>query len=553
MTAGATLSGSVFEADDGNQMHTGANMDWDNIAGTFHQADLTNAFDDSIGQGSKEDDPYPNTVVQGVPPKDDFKDAFLNVERRNGSDYLYESTIRVAPNGSANLNVELNHKTGTPAISPNGVTPTRVAGDKLITFDFTSGGAKATINLLTWATSGTCENTNDAPPCWNSKVGLSASPVVAEGAANDGANGRSGDLTAAQNPLTGEALKANRFQEMAIDLTASGILPAGSCTTFGEVVLKSRSSGSSFDSSLKDLVLANKTVSNCGTVTIHKQDDVGSPLAGAEFTLFNDASPTNNSGGHGAEDTALVPTKKCTTNSSGDCTISDVPYGQYWAVETATPAAHQTAGDQNLTLDSNNTSRSLTFVDTRFPRDVTIQKRDDAGNPLPGAVITLWNDNGPLTGPPDGSGVLNPNQDAHDPSQDSAVTPAKSCTTLAVTGDCTITGLSPGKYWLVEGTPPPGYGAAVDGWVQITDKNESVQMVDSRLHRVITFVCHEGTDTLYSSSVTLGSSTKSSAGSVPQVLAAKGVTEADLCGITGGASFPDLGHGTQTGNAVTAP
>ena len=67
--------------------------------------------------------------------------------------------------------------------------------------------------------------------------------------------------------------------------------------------------------------------------------------------------------------------------------------------------------------------------------------------------------------------------------------------------------------------------------------------IDPRKHRVIVVVCHEGTNTLYSGSVTLGGVTRSSISAVPAALAAKGVTEADLCNL-GGAQFGGLGHGT---------
>jgi hypothetical protein len=69
---------------------------------------------------------------------------------------------------------------------------------------------------------------------------------------------------------------------------------------------------------------------------------------------------------------------------------------------------------------------------------------------------------------------------------------------------------------------------------------------------VITIVCHEGSDTLDASNVTLDGSTKASIGAVPAGLANKNVTEADLCAI-GGARFDDKAHGTFNGNVVIDP
>ena len=554
-SAGAVISPSTFEGNDGNMLHQTGFKDWDNVGGVFHDTDPTNSTDDSIGQGSKEDDLFPTVVTQGVPPKNDFADAFIATENVGGKDFLYVSTIRVAPNGSANLNLELNKGTAVPALSPNGVTLSRVAGDKLITFDFTSGGSNATINLLTWILSGSCENSNDVPPCWGQKVALSSSGI-AEGAANDGQAGRTGAISSTDNTLSGEALSANRFQEMSVNLTDGGILPPGVCTTFANVTLKSRSSGSSFDSSLKDLLIANRPISNCGTINIHKQDDVGTALQGAEFKLFTDSAPLDGAAPHGAEDLAVSPEKKCTTDASGNCSLTDVPFGQYWVVETVTPPNHNTAADQNVILNSANSTRSLTFVNPRAPGSVSIHKQDDAGNPLAGVRLDLYADVAPL-GPPDGNG---PNSDSHG-AGDTIVT-GKFCVTDAG-GDCTIATVNPGRYWVVEDptTVPAGYAAAADGYANIENggQNVAVTMTDPRLHRVIVIACHEGTNTLFDGSATLDGVTKAhTLTSVPSVLAGKGVTESDLCSAaagklgSSGAVFDDLTHGTKNGS-VTLP
>ena len=41
----------------------------------------------------------------------------------------------------------------------------------------------------------------------------------------------------------------------------------------------------------------------------------------------------------------------CTTAANGECTISNIlAPGEYWVVETTTPAGHDTAADQHVTL-----------------------------------------------------------------------------------------------------------------------------------------------------------------------------------------------------------
>jgi hypothetical protein len=76
-----------------------------------------------------------------------------------------------------------------------------------------------------------------------------------------------------------------------------------------------------------------------------------------------------------------------------------------------------------------------------------------------------------------------------------------------------------------------------------------VSFVDERQHRVVVLVCHEGTDTLFSRGVKVGTETK-------QSLAAGSLTRAEqkaLCD-TGGASFGDIsGHGLVTADVDLGP
>src|SRR5438034_11849019 len=104
----ATLSGgSTFESGDGNlAVDGGATFhDWNSPvetidcgtaaqiphSGTNCGTDLVkNQSDNSLGQGSKEDDPNPTVVGGSIPPsKDDLSRFYVNKERVNGNDYLY--------------------------------------------------------------------------------------------------------------------------------------------------------------------------------------------------------------------------------------------------------------------------------------------------------------------------------------------------------------------------------------------------------------------------------------------------------------------------------
>jgi len=232
----------------------------------------------------------------------------------------------------------------------------------------------------TWITGGEtppktvadCEASNTLP-CWDKAVSLGA---LAESAVNS-APVEDTNAPGAPRILAGNTKNGinSTFGEAGIDLTDSGIFSPNVCEHFGAATLKSRSSGNSFTSELKDFVgPVPINITNCGTVNIHKQDDLGAPLAGAVFTLFTDNAPLDGAAPHGAEDVATSLT--CTTAASGDCSISNVPFGNYWAVETTGVPNHDLAADQSLSLTQNtpNLTISLTFVDPRQPGAIKVTK-----------------------------------------------------------------------------------------------------------------------------------------------------------------------------------
>lgn len=148
------------------------------------------------------------------------------------------------------------------------------------------------------------------------------------------------------------AQSARTFGEAQIKLSA--LLGQGTtCDSFGSAYLKSRSSDS-FTAALKDFVPpAAVNISNCGKIEILKTDDAtpANPLSGAVFTLYKDNAPVG--GTRGAEDT--ITNQTCTTGANGKCTIDNVVQGEYWVVETTTPAGHETAADQHATVSPNAT------------------------------------------------------------------------------------------------------------------------------------------------------------------------------------------------------
>jgi hypothetical protein len=470
----ATLGGTTFNANDGNLVVNGTETDWavaPNLAKGIDKP--TGQTDDSFGQGTKEDTPVP-TVVDGSIPnnKSDLTRFYVANEKAGGDDFLYLAWERVQePSGTTNMDFEFNQDS---TLSSNGVTPVRTAGDILIKYDLSQGGTNPTLGYHLWVTSGAssqCEAANKVP-CWGKVQALSGANF--EGAIN------SGSVTDPIAPNAPRTLSPRTFGEAAINLTDSGILPAGSCKTFGAAYLKSRSSDS-FTAAVKDFVAPIPVnITNCGSVDIHKTDDStpALPLEGAVFTLYNDNAPVG--GSRGAEDTATTMT--CTTDASGDCdTITNVPFGNYWAVETTGVPGYDKAPDQSFTLDSNtpDLNISLTFVDPRQKGAIKVlknakDKRCSGANPpdgcssgkspLAGAGFEIWQESNSV-----------PGHQTTGANPDTKVA-SEQLTTLSGTGSSTVastcfSGLFFGDYYVHESSAPSGFNAAADQTATISAKS----------------------------------------------------------------------------------
>lgn len=388
--------------------------------------------DDALGQGSKDDRENPTFVTNSIPPnKSNLTRACFGLVvdpgpgPNTGDVIAYGYWERSNILGTANFSFEINQQAcptvspTSPPCDPNLKTPQRLANDLLIIYDFAQNGNSLTVGVSKWVASGPssqCEK-NASTPCWGHVQNIT--PPNGEASINT-------DL------LRGE---------MAIDLTRSGIIPAGTCTSFNSIFVKGRSSAA-FDSELKDVIAPfGLPFNNCGEVRITKQDDAGNLLDGVTFTLYSDNAPTGSA--IGAEDTVI-----------GSCVTGASNYGD---------------------------------------------------------------------------------------------------STVPSTGTCEFLSVQAGAYWLDETVSAPHAKDATfpKNFTLTALETKTFTATNPRLHRVITIVCHEGTDTLDDNSVTFDGSTKTSLSALPAGLAAKGVTEADLCTL-GGAQFDDKSHGTFNGSTTIA-
>jgi len=298
--AGATLTGSSFNTTNGDltsiTLHdwNPANNPVGNIgpiqtitcpaaapgAGTNCGLDLTNSSaDDSFAQGPKEDDPAPAVGTGSIPPnKDDLSRFYVNQEKAGGKDFLYLAWERTNTLGSAHMDFEFNQ---SDTASSNGVTKVRTAGDMLITFDFGGSGAPV-LSLSKWITSVTppdtaatvCQAANTLP-CWGKLQNLG---VFADASVNNHDvidNNPPGAPRTLPGNIDSKGTTDATFGEAGINLTDAGAFPPNVCAHFGAASLKSRSSGQSFTSTLKDFIAPIPVnIQNCGGLQVQKYIDI---------------------------------------------------------------------------------------------------------------------------------------------------------------------------------------------------------------------------------------------------------------------------------------
>jgi hypothetical protein len=258
-----------FQSCDGNlDPATGCagTVDWNSFAsGTPSGYDALTTVPDNIGNpddiyagGTKQDDDCPTVnpsgSLGGGNGKFDMERIYLTHHKATvGSvthDILYLAWERVPSSATASAHIayEFNHGSTACGSSSDDLVK-RSTGDKLIEYDFEGGTASSTsptLQVATWITSGTCQVSNNTPPCWGNVVNLNTAGV-SDAAVNSVTVGTVTDTI--QNP--DESLAPVQFGEAGIDLQAAGIDP---CALNGQVTGVSRSSGDAGTAQMKDKV-----------------------------------------------------------------------------------------------------------------------------------------------------------------------------------------------------------------------------------------------------------------------------------------------------------
>ncbi len=114
-----------------------------------------------------------------------------------------------------------------------------------------------------------------------------------------------------------------------------------------------------------------------GTVVITKENEAGTPLAGAKIEIINSANKVVYTG---------------VTNSKGEITEGNLPYGTYTYREIAAPTGY-TINTQvgKFEITSNGQIINETIKDNKIEGTVVITKENEAGTPLAGAKIEIIN------------------------------------------------------------------------------------------------------------------------------------------------------------------
>jgi hypothetical protein len=310
----------------------GATRDWDNVATSSPwveyatQTDLFNTQSDTaFSGGDKEAEPDKwDFIEHSAPGKDDLTAGYAAAEVTNTVAWLWLAFERlpVSGVGDAHIDFELNQSTSTVVNSVGETIPARATGDLLIQYDYPGGTSPVDISVLEWTGNAVTGSFSDVTP--------PASAVVADASPD----------------------RERTFGEVGLDLTqVVGFLD---CPGFNQFWTKSRASGESDTSQLKDVIMPTPIdLSTCGSITVLKEDESGTKLAGATFeAFFDDGDDTFEPG----VDT-LIGT--CVTGVSGTCTFDRVDPGTYFVREIGVPDGY--VGDT-----------SVKQVEVTFRADVTV-------------------------------------------------------------------------------------------------------------------------------------------------------------------------------------
>ena len=419
------LSGSSFDATDGNFAVDGGETDWcsASLAVTAKNDLPTGQNDDSYAEGAKEDDVNPPVETGSIPNnKVDLTRVYVAGETgADGDLFVYVGWLRSDDNGTGTISFEMNQ---SGVIQSNGVNPVRTAGDLLITFNF-HGGAFESLGVREWSGS-----------TWGNETDLVAGGL-GEGSVN------ADDI----EDCSGNDVPALHFGEFSFNLTD---LLGGDCRAFANIFAKSRASNS-IESKLKELLKpAGIDLSTCGQITILKQ----TMQTAIRWAAPPSASTPNPFTGQGT----LQVTDNEDPDDNDDAGVihlSDVEPGDYEVCEAEAPAGYILDDHcQTLTVAVNGHAQFGPWVNGLG--QISWQKVDEqSGDKVCCAGFTLVGDGGAANG--FSLNVTDNGQNDEDPDA----------------GELLVSGLLLGHYTITEVAPPAGYDLPANASMGVNLNGES--------------------------------------------------------------------------------
>lgn len=319
----------------------------------IHVTDPVGNGDDSTFRGSSGVD-HPSTWRNGVglaPGQDDISDVYAHTGS-DGAVWAYFGFRRATTTGTTNYDIEYNQAgnlSGSPA------RPDRTAGDLLIRVSQQGSDEFGLVGVWEWTV---------ATPGGSLPDGCT--PV--DGYAPASGWCRTSVPGGAFYGATGEQ---GRFAEGALNLSL--LYGAGDCRGhFGTLNIRSYTGGSD-RSSLKDWVGAQSidVPGTCGALVVHKVDQFGDPVGGAEFTIVPNPVP-------GAADPrrlVVVDGGAGDPDGTADGVVRIAPArpGDYVVTETDVPAGHLPPADptEDATVPVDG-SDEVTFVNARAFAPLTV-------------------------------------------------------------------------------------------------------------------------------------------------------------------------------------
>ena len=265
-TVQSPLSGTTFQAGDGDQETSGDLRDWATVAPSpgATTPDPPTGGPNMFGEGSKEEAPGAWTLVGREPSnKFDFLSAWARPESGERDD-LFLAFRRDSPNGNTYLTFELNQDTrrwDNDGSASTPVVPCRQDGDVLLSYEIEPGGQAepdpVTVRLYRWhevtqdgATGCSQTGTMTGGAVLNSPLGPDQ---LAQGAINDDGPIANHLDTDGDGKADTAQFGRGTFGEAGINLTAAVEQLGLDCPAFGQIQLHSRASVS-ITSAVKDYI-----------------------------------------------------------------------------------------------------------------------------------------------------------------------------------------------------------------------------------------------------------------------------------------------------------